>query len=259
VLDVVCGAPNVTVNTLYPFAPVGAVLPGGVKVEKRKIRGALSEGMLCSARELGLGQDHEGIMALTIAAEPGTRFLDAMPIGDTRLVIDVLPNRADLLSHEGLAREIAAATGGTVTRPEIVEEKGFVIRTHTVKATSGKVGDVTVKLEDTDGCLRYAGAVITGLKVGPSPDWLVQRLQAVGSRPINNVVDVTNYMLLGFGQPMHAFDLEKIARSTVVVRKTRGEELIKTLDGTDRTLPPGAVVIGDGARAGDRRHHWRQR
>ncbi|HEX9309999.1 MAG TPA: hypothetical protein VF887_04250, partial [Gemmatimonadaceae bacterium] len=173
VLDVVCGAPNVTVNTLYPFAPVGAVLPGGVKVEKRKIRGALSEGMLCSARELGLGQDHEGIMALTIAAEPGTRFLDAMPIGDTRLVIDVLPNRADLLSHEGLAREIAAATGGTVTRPEIAEEKGFVIRTHTVKATSGKVGDVTVKLEDTDGCLRYAGAVITGLKVGPSPDWLV--------------------------------------------------------------------------------------
>src|SRR6266513_360329 len=249
VLDVVCGAPNVTVNTLYPFAPVGAVLPGGVKVEKRKIRGALSEGMLCSARELGLGQDHEGIMALTIAAEPGTRFLDAMPIGDTRLVIDVLPNRADLLSHEGLAREIAAATGGTVTRPEIAEEKGFVIRTHTVKATSGKVGDVTVKLEDTDGCLRYAGAVITGLKVGPSPDWLVQRLQSVGSRSINNVVDATNYLLLGFGQPMHAFDLEKIAHSTVVVRKTRGEELLKTLDGIDRTLPPGAVVIGDAERA----------
>jgi phenylalanyl-tRNA synthetase beta chain len=106
-----------------------------------------------------------------------------------------------------------------------------------------------VKLEDTDGCMRYAGAVITGLKVGPSPDWLVQRLQSAGSRSINNVVDATNYMLLGFGQPMHAFDLGKIARSTVVVRKTRGEELIKTLDGVDRTLPPGAVVIGDGERA----------
>jgi len=247
-LDVVCGAANVSVNTLYPFAPVGAVLPGGVKVEKRKIRGETSEGMLCSAKELGLGQDQEGIMALSLVAEPGTRFLDAMPIGDTRLVIDVLPNRPDLLSHEGLAREIAAATGGTVTRPEIAEQKPFIIRTHTVKATSGKVGDVTVRLEDTDGCVRYAGAVITGLKVGPSPDWLVQRLQSVGARSINNVVDATNYMLLGFGQPMHAFDLERIARSTVVVRKTRGEELIKTLDGVDRTLPPGAVVIGDAER-----------
>ena len=248
-LDVVCGAANVSVNTLYPFAPVGATLPGGVKIEKRKIRGETSEGMLCSSRELGLGQDHEGIMALTIEARPGTKFLDAMPIGDTRLVIDVLPNRPDLLSHEGLAREIAAATGETVTRPEIAEQKPFVIRTHTVKATSGKVGEITVKLEDTDGCMRYAGAVITGLKVGPSPDWLVRRLQSAGSRSINNVVDITNYMLLGFGQPMHAFDLEKIARGTVVVRKTRGEELIKTLDGVDRTLPSGAVVIGDAERA----------
>ena len=249
VVDVVCGAANVTVDALYPFAPVGAVLPGGVKVEKRKIRGETSEGMLCSAKELGLGQDEEGIMALTVVAEPGTKFLDAMPIGDTRLVIDVLPNRPDLLSHEGLAREIAAATGGTVTRPEITDEKPFVIRTHTVKATSGRVGDVTVRLEDADGCLRYAGAVITGLKVAPSPTWLARRIEAAGSRSINNVVDVTNYMLLGFGQPMHAFDLDKIARSTVVVRKTRGEELIKTLDGVDRTLPPGAVVIGDAERA----------
>ena len=249
VVDVVCGAANVTVDALYPFAPVGAVLPGGMKIEKRKIRGETSEGMLCSAKELGLGQDQEGIMALTVVAEPGTKFLEAVPIGDTRLVIDVLPNRPDLLSHEGLAREIAAATGGTVTRPEIADEKPFVIRAHTVKATSGKVGDVTVRLEDADGCLRYAGAVITGLKVGPSPAWLARRIEAAGSRSINNVVDVTNYMLLGFGQPMHAFDLDKIARSTVVVRKTRGEELIKTLDGVDRTLPPGAVVIGDAERA----------
>ena len=249
ILDVVCGAANVAPDTLYPFAPVGATLPGGVKIEKRKIRGETSEGMLCSAKELGLGQDHEGIMALTVTAEPGTRFLDAMPVGDTRLVIDVLPNRPDLLSHEGLAREIAAATAGTVTRPEITEDKSFVIRTHTVKATSGKVGDITVKLEDTDGCHRYAGAVITGLKVGTSPDWLVLRLQSVGLRSINNVVDVTNYMLHGFGQPMHAFDLEKIAHRTVVVRKTRGEELLKTLDGVDRTLPPGSVVIGDAERA----------
>ncbi|HEY0527454.1 MAG TPA: phenylalanine--tRNA ligase subunit beta [Gemmatimonadaceae bacterium] len=248
-LDVVCGAPNVAKDTLYPFAPVGATLPGGVKIEKRKIRGETSNGMLCSARELGLGEDHAGIMALTVDAAPGTRFLDAMPIGDTRLVIDVLPNRPDLLSHEGLAREIAAATGGALMRPEISDDRGFIVRTHTVKATAGKVGDVTVKLEDTDGCFRYAGAVITGVKIGPSPRWLAQRIEAAGSRSINNVVDVTNYMLLGFGQPMHAFDLDKIARSTVVVRKTRGEELIKTLDGVDRTLRSGDVVIGDAERA----------
>lgn len=248
-VDVVCGAANVTAGTLYPFAPVGSVLPGGVRIEKRKIRGENSEGMLCSARELGLGEDGEGIMPLTIDAAPGTPFLEAMSIGDTRLVIDVLPNRADLLSHEGLAREIAAATGATITRPEIVDAKPFVIRTHTVKATSGKVADVSVKIEDTDGCLRYAGAVITGLKVGPSPAWLARRIQSVGARSINNVVDATNYMLFGFGQPMHAFDLERIAHRSVVVRKTRGEELIKTLDGVDRRLRAGALVIGDGEKA----------
>ncbi|MEO7823718.1 MAG: phenylalanine--tRNA ligase subunit beta [Gemmatimonadaceae bacterium] len=248
-VDVVCGAANVTAGTLYPFAPVGSALPGGVKIEKRKIRGENSEGMLCSARELGLGEDGEGIMPLAIDAAPGTPFLEAMSIGDTRLVIDVLPNRADLLSHEGLAREIAAATGATITRPEIVDAKPFVIRTHTVKATSGKVADVSVKIEDTDGCMRYAGAVITGLKVGPSPAWLARRIQSVGARSINNVVDATNYMLFGFGQPMHAFDLQRIAHRTIVVRKTRGEELIKTLDGVDRRLRAGALVIGDGEKA----------
>jgi len=247
-VDVVCGAANVIAGTLYPFAPVGAVLPGGVKIEKRKIRGESSEGMLCSARELGLGDDGAGIMPLETDAAPGTPFLEAMSIGDTRLVIDVLPNRSDLLSHEGLAREIAAATGAVITRPEIVDPRPFVIRTHTVKATSGKVADVTVKIEDTDGCQRYAGAVITGLKVGPSPQWLARRIQSVGARSINNVVDATNYMLFGFGQPMHAFDLRRIAHRTVVVRKTRGEEIIKTLDGVDRTLRAGALVIGDGEK-----------
>ncbi|MDQ3674356.1 MAG: phenylalanine--tRNA ligase subunit beta, partial [Gemmatimonadota bacterium] len=247
-VDVVCGAANVVAGTLYPFAPVGAVLPGGAKIEKRKIRGESSEGMLCSARELGLGEDGGGIMPLDTDAAPGTPFLEAMSIGDTRLVIDVLPNRSDLLSHEGLAREIAAATGATIARPEIVDPRPFVIRTHTVKATSGRVADVTVRIEDTEGCQRYAGAVITGLKVGPSPQWLARRIQSVGARSINNVVDATNYMLFGFGQPMHAFDLRRIAHRTVVVRKTRGEEIIKTLDGVDRTLRAGALVIGDGEK-----------
>ncbi|HXG71702.1 MAG TPA: phenylalanine--tRNA ligase subunit beta, partial [Gemmatimonadaceae bacterium] len=190
--------------------------------------------------------DHEGIMALDIDAAPGTRFLDAIYAGDTRLVIDVLPNRPDLLSHEGLAREIAAAVGADMARPEIPDERPLVVRTNTMKATEGRVGDFTVRLEDTDGCVRYAAALITGVKVGPSPAWLVSRIEAAGARSINNVVDATNYMLHGFGQPMHAFDAEKLAGNRVVVRRNKLGEKITTLDGVSRELDCDAVVIADG-------------
>src|SRR5215211_1755727 len=142
--DVVCGAPNVTAGALYPFAPVGSTLPGGLKLEKRKIRGAISEGMLCSARELGLGADHEGIMALDIDVSPGTRFLDAMPVGDVRLVVDVLPNRPDLLSHEGLAREIAAATRTPLQTP--------VIRDSSVSVAPNGRSSFNVTVDDVAGC-----------------------------------------------------------------------------------------------------------
>src|SRR4051812_476204 len=118
-LDVVCGAPNVAAGKMYPFAPTGSVLPGGLKIEKRKIRGQTSNGMLCSARELGLGEEHDGIMELDLDVAPGTPFLSAMPVGDSRLVVDVLPNRPDLLSHMGIAREIAAVTGAEMTLPDI--------------------------------------------------------------------------------------------------------------------------------------------
>jgi phenylalanyl-tRNA synthetase beta chain len=202
--DVVCGAPNVLAGTLYPFAPVGATLPGGLKIEKRKIRGAVSEGMLCSARELGLGTDHQGILALDVDASPGQRFLDVMPVGDTRIVIDVLPNRPDLLSHEGLAREIAAATGKQLHRPH--HPPATLVRA----ATSSTPSAVDVTVEDPEGSPRYMTAVIRGVKVAASPEWLASRVEAAGARSISNIVDVTNYMLHGFGQPMHAFDLNKI-------------------------------------------------
>ena len=241
--DVVCGAPNVSVGTLYPFAPVGATLPGGLRIEKRKIRGAVSEGMLCSARELGLGTDHQGILALDVAASPGDRFLDVMPVGDTRFVIDVLPNRPDLLSHEGLAREIAAATGNELHRPQHPPAT-------LVRAPQSEVPqEIDVTVEDFEGCPRYMTAIVRGVKVAPSPEWLASRIEAAGARSISNIVDVTNYMLHGFGQPMHAFDLSKLAGGKVIVRRARSGEKLTTLDGVDRVLDDTMTVIADADKA----------
>lgn len=240
--DVVCGAPNVVEGALYPFAPVGATLPGGLKIEKRKIRGALSEGMLCSARELGLGADHTGILALDVDAVPGQSFLDVMPVGDTRLVIDVLPNRPDLLSHEGLAREIAAATGRQLHRPQ--HPPALLTRAQ----EPSKRAPVDVTVEDEEGAPRYMTAIIRGVNVGPSPEWLASPVEAIGARSISNVVDVTNYMLHGFGQPMHAFDLDKLGGGKVVVRRARKGEKILTLDGIERTLDETMTVIADAGR-----------
>ena len=249
-LDVVCGAPVVTTGTLYPFAPVGATLPGGLKIEKRKIRGESSNGMLCSARELQLGSDHAGIMALEIDAKPGTRFLDAMKIGDTRIVVDVLPNRPDLLSHRGLAREIGAALGKECKDPRIAGAASTapVAFFSAPGKKEAKAGPVTVRLEDVEGCPRYAGAVVRGVKVGPSPEWLANRIVAAGGRSINNVVDVTNYLLLGFGQPMHAFDSARLEGGAVTIRRAKPNEPVRTLDGVDRKLGKDTVVNADDAR-----------
>ena len=244
-LDVVCGAPNVTQGRLYPFAPVGTVLPGGLKLEKRKIRGATSNGMLCSSRELGLGDEHDGILELHVDAAPGTPFLEAVPVGDTRLVIDVTPNRPDLLSHLGVAREVAAATGVTLMSP--VSRNASA--TGVTVDREGRTGGVAVRIDDPDGAPRYAGAVIRGVTVGPSPSWLVSRLEAVGARSINNVVDVTNYLMHELGQPMHAFDLARLAGPAIIVRRAGDGETLTTLDGTERTLTPEMTVIADAERA----------
>ena len=245
-LDVVCGASNVAQGKLYPFAPAGTTLPGGLKLEKRKIRGATSNGMLCSARELGLGQDHEGIMELQVDVPPGTPFLEAVPVGDTRLVIDVTPNRPDLLSHLGVAREISAATGVQLSRPDA---RPLPIPAIASARTEGQVGGITVRVEDPDGAPRYMGAVVRGVSVGPSPEWLVRRLESVGARSINSIVDITNYLLHELGQPMHAFDLGRMAGSQVIVRRARDGETITTLDGATRTLTPTMTVIADAEQA----------
>ncbi|MEP7067127.1 MAG: phenylalanine--tRNA ligase subunit beta [Gemmatimonadota bacterium] len=247
-LDVVCGAPNVKVGAKYPFAAAGTTLPGGLKLEKRKIRGATSNGMLCSARELALGEEHDGILELDTQLPPGTPFLDAVPAGDTRIVIDVTPNRPDLLSHLGVAREIAAATGARAELPALDGAKANVPAP--VRAASeGASGAVRVKIEDPEGCPRYAGVIIRGVTIGPSPAWLAERLAAVGSRSINNVVDVTNYMLHEVGQPMHAFDAALLGGSAIVVRRARAGETLRTLDGVDRKLDPSMTVIADATSA----------
>src|SRR5881398_3568416 len=190
-VEVVCGAPNVQAGKLYPYAPVGAVLPGGVKLERKTIRGVESNGMLCSAKELGLGQDHAGILELDTAAAPGTRFADAVPVADHQIVIDVPASRPDLLCHKGVARELAAVLGGVVKLPEIPvgpSHRRTVGPTHrpTVRQPDRSVVDgVEVRLEDPEGCPRYMAAVIRGVRVGESPPWIAGRLSAVGQRPIN--------------------------------------------------------------------------
>ncbi|NUO64299.1 MAG: phenylalanine--tRNA ligase subunit beta [Gemmatimonadaceae bacterium] len=246
-LDVVCGAPNVREGALYPFAPTGTTMPGGLKIEKRKIRGQWSNGMLCSARELGLGENHEGILELDVDARPGTRFLAAVPAGDTRIVVDVLPNRPDLLSHLGIARELAAAIDAAVTLPRFDGAAPALPATVVGKAEA-RAGEVSVRVEDAELASRYMGAVVRGVKVAPSPEWLVERLRSVGVRSINNVVDATNYVLHEMGQPTHAFDLSKLGGGSVVVRAARKGETITTLDGATRTLDERITVIADGSR-----------
>src|SRR3954468_20447760 len=180
-LDVVCGAPNVTAGKMYPFAKSGVTLPGGLKLQKRKIRGAISDGMLCSARELALGEEQDGIMELAVDVSPGTPFLSALAVGDMRIVIDVGANRPDLLSHLGVAREIAAVTGKPFALPAVegLSSESPSAATATDSATTS---DVSVRVAEPDLVRRFMGVVIRGVKIGASPDWLVKRLQAVGSR-----------------------------------------------------------------------------
>jgi phenylalanyl-tRNA synthetase beta chain len=253
-LQVVCGAPHVEVGVRYPFARVGTTLPGGVTIEKRKIRGQLSDGMLCSARELGLGTDHTGILALETDAAPGTPLLEATDAGDVRFDIDVLPNRPDLLSHQGLAREIAAALGTRLrswTIPAVADPVAGDLAASVPQPRGvereGTTDGVRVRVEDVEGCPRYVGTVVRGVTIGPSPAWLVERLEGAGVRAINNVVDVTNFMLHGFGQPMHAFDLARLGGEVVIRSSSHGERL-ETLDGVDRALPAGTTVIAGADR-----------
>jgi len=243
-VQVVCGAPNVEAGRFYPFAPVGATLPGGLKIGRAKLRGETSEGMLCSARELGLGRDHAGLMTLAGEWEPGAPFLRSVGLDDVRLVLDITPNRPEMLSHLGVAREVAPGGAADVRLPAFpgAPESPLDVR---AAGAEGAVGGVRVRIDDTEGCPRYTAAVVRGVTVGPSPEWLASRLRAVGVRPINNVVDATNYVLHELGQPIHAFDLDRLRGPEIVVRRARAGETLRTLDGIDRALTERSLLIAD--------------
>lgn len=245
--QVVCGAPNVRSGGFYPFAPVGTTLPGGLTLSRRKIRGTYSEGMLCSPSELGLGADHDGILELDGSPEPGTPLVDLLSLRDVRLDVEVTTNRPDLLSHRGIARELAPEGESGLTLPDVPGAVAAEI-TYTRDGSSAEVDGARVAVEDPDLCPRYLGGVIRGVTVGPSPDWLRNRLRAAGARPINNVVDATNYVLLELGQPLHAFDLSTLNGSAIVVRRARDGESLETLDRETRTLTPDMLAICDASR-----------
>ncbi len=246
-VQVVCGASNVQSGRYYPFAPVGATLPGGVKLKKAKIRGEVSHGMLCSPKELGLGADHQGILELAGTYEPGTRLVDALDLNDVRLDVEVTSNRPDLLSHLGVARELAPTGDAGLQLPEL-PGRVAAVPTYVRGRDEASGGGATVRVDDPDLCSRYLGAVIRGVEVGPSPEWLQNRLRAAGGRPINNVVDATNYVLLELGQPLHAFDLATLEGSTIVVRRAAAGETLVTLDGDSRGLTSDMLAICDAVR-----------
>jgi phenylalanyl-tRNA synthetase beta chain len=248
--NVVCGAPNVTAGKKYPFARVGASVPHGkggapMKIEKAKLRGEVSEGMLCSARELGLGQDHDGILELDTDAVPGTPLLEAVPLADYRLAVDVTPNRPDLLCHKGVARELSASYKTPFRLPAIPGAERIDVPPSRRSTVTGTVGGVTIDVQDTESCPRFHAALIRGAGVGPSPEWLRRRLEAVGVRSINNVVDATNYVMFELNQPMHAYDAGTLRGGKLVVRRARAGERLVTLDDVERELSPEMIAIGD--------------
>jgi phenylalanyl-tRNA synthetase beta chain len=243
-LQVICGAPNVRAGAWYPFAPVGARLPDGMRIKKVKIRGVPSVGMLCSERELGLGRDHAGILELEGDFSAGQPLTEALGMDDVRLDVEVSPNRGDLLSHLGVARELTAEGDAGLTLPGIpggIPYEGAL----TSAPMEVEGGGVRIRIDEPDLCRRFLAVVIRGVKIGPSPPWLANRLRAVGAQPINNVVDVTNYAMLELGHPMHAYDLAKLGGSAIVVRRAVDGEKLETLDGVTRTLRSDMLAICD--------------
>jgi phenylalanyl-tRNA synthetase beta chain len=239
-LQVVCGAPNVRRGAKVVCAMIGACLPGDFKIKKSKLRGVESCGMNCSSRELGLDNDHAGIMILPDDAPVGTPIAQYLGLADTVLDLEITPNRPDCLSMEGLAREVSA----------MYNEDLHLEADPTFDEAPEKAAErVAVTIEDAALCQRYVARVLRGVKIGPSPEWLKQRLVAAGSRPINNVVDVTNYVMYLTGQPLHAFDLGKLSsrdgQAHIVVRAAREGEELTTLDGEKRLLTPDMCVITD--------------
>ncbi len=242
-VQIVCGAPNIAAGIKVPVATIGAVMPGDFKIKKSKLRGVTSCGMCCSQRELGMGSNHEGIWILPDDALVGMPIADYLGMTDTVLDLEITPNRPDCLSVTGMARELGAMYQRDWKNPAPAMAKALQLDADAQPVDAA----VSVTVDDAKRCPRYTARVIRGVKVGPSPDWMVERLAAIGQRSINNIVDVTNYILFLFGQPLHAFDLDKLTgesgSASVVVRAAEEGEKLVTLDGEDRTLTADMTVI----------------
>ena len=241
---VVCGADNMKEGDKVAFAKAGTTLPAtskfpeGIKIKRSKIRGQASEGMLCSADEMGLSGDEDGIMILSPKAELGTSMSDEIGFDGVIFEVGITPNRPDCMSIFGIAREVSAILGENLQKPSFsVKEQGESIS-----------GRVTVEVEDPEACPRYCCRLIEGVRIGPSPAWLQERLEYCGIRSVNNVVDVTNFVLLEQGQPLHAFDYDKLDQGRISVRKARDGETIETLDGVERKLLGEDLLICSGDR-----------
>lgn len=244
-LQIVCGAPNVAAGQKVPVALHGSTLPGGIKIKKSKMRGVVSNGMICSHEEMGiepsrLGYEPEyGILVLPEDAEIGSDVKKLFGLDENVVEFEITSNRPDCFSIIGLARETAVSF-----------DKPFAIPEISFNENDEDVNDyVKVEIEDKDKCKRYCARVVKNVKIGPSPKWMRERLEACGVRAINNIVDITNYVLLEYGQPMHAFDIRDIAGRSITVRRAADGEVIKTLDDQDRTLVNDDLVISDAEKA----------
>ena len=242
--QIVCGAPNVAAGQKVPVATVGSVLPAPLpdgspfKIRKAKIRGQKSAGMICAEDELGLSDDHSGIMVLEDHYAPGTPFTEVTGSSpDFIFEIGLTPNRPDATCHLGVARDLAAVTGAALKKP-----------LDNLPAVPRELSEETIRITDTDKCHRYVGIIMRGVSIGESPQWLKQHLASIGLRPLNNVVDITNFVLHELGQPLHAFDLEKLAGAKIDVRSFPGETKFTTLDDAERTVPAGSLFICDGEK-----------
>lgn len=234
--NVVCGAPNVAAGQTVAFARVGAALPGGHTIGKAKLRGVESQGMICSREELGLGKDGGGIWVLDEGPAPGTDVGSMLGPADDILEVEVTSNRPDCLSHRGLARELAASLG-------------LPLKPLQFSLDEASASLFPVSVQDEAACPYYSARVIEGVKVGPSPEGLARRLEAVGLRPVNNVVDATNFVLHALGQPLHAFDADRLAGGRLVVRRSKPGEKLRALDHKEYALPEGLLVIADAEKA----------
>lgn len=240
ILNVVCGAPNVEAGQKVVFAKIGAVIPeNGLKLEKVKLRGEVSNGMICSEKELELSDNHEGIMVLPDDVEIGKPFVEYLQMDDIILDIAVTPNRQDALSHIGVARDLAALFNKELKLPEV----------NLIEVDDEAASSAEVVIENMVDCPRYSAKVIKDVEIKESPDWLKKKLNSIGARPINNIVDITNFVLHEIGQPLHAFDLDKLSRNKIVVKSSKEGDSFTTLDSKERKMKSTDLMICDGDKS----------